>query len=102
LNIMQKGSKESKLLPMFEIFLQYAKKSRVDGIIVGATHLKTLKHITSITKIPIYSPGIGTQGGNPKSAIDNGSNYLIIGRSILNSRDKHKTLSKLLKSKEFY
>jgi len=100
LNIVQKGSIESKILPMFEIFLQYARKSRVDGIIVGAADLKTLKHITSITRIPIYSPGVGTQGGNPKSAIDNGSNYLIIGRSILNSRDKQKTLSILLKSKE--
>ena len=101
LNIVQKGSKESKIFPMFEIFLQYARKSRVDGIIVGATHLKTLKYITSISRIPIYSPGVGTQGGNPKSAIDNGSNYLIIGRSILNSRDKRKTLSKLLKFTQF-
>ena len=100
LNIVQKGSIEGKILPMFEIFLQYARKSRVDGIIVGATDVKTLKYITSVTRIPIYSPGVGTQGGNPKSAIDNGSNYLIIGRSILNSRDKQKTLSILLKSKE--
>ena len=100
LNMVQKGSIESKILPMFEIFLQYARKSRVDGIIVGATDLKTLKYITSITRIPIYSPGVGIQGGNPKSAIDNGSNYLIIGRSILNSRDKQKTLSILLKSNE--
>jgi orotidine-5'-phosphate decarboxylase len=100
LNVVQKGSIESKVLPMFEIFLQYASKSRVDGIIVGATDLKTLKYITSITRIPIYSPGVGTQGGNPKSAIENGSNYVIIGRSILNSRDKQKTLSILLKSNE--
>lgn len=100
LNMVQKGSIESKILPMFEIFLQYARKSKVDGIIVGATDLKTLKYVTSVTRIPIYSPGVGTQGGNPKSAIDNGSNYLIIGRSILNSRNKQKTLSILLRSNE--
>ncbi|HEY6949390.1 MAG TPA: orotidine 5'-phosphate decarboxylase [Nitrososphaeraceae archaeon] len=100
LNMVQKGSIEGKVLPMFEILLQYASKSKVDGIIVGATDLKTLKYIASITRIPIYSPGVGTQGGNPKSAIENGSNYLIIGRSILNSRNKQKTLSILLKSNE--
>ena len=100
LNMVQKGSIEGKVLPMFEILLQYASKSKVDGIIVGATDLKTLKYIASITRIPIYSPGVGTQGGNPKSAIENGSNYLIIGRSILNSRNKQKTLSILLNSNE--
>ena len=96
LNIVQRNSKENKTLPLFEIFLQYAIRSNVDGIIVGATHLKTLKYIASISKIPIYSPGIGTQGGNAKSTIDCGSKYLIVGRSILNSKDKRKALLKLL------
>jgi orotidine-5'-phosphate decarboxylase len=80
--------------------LKYANKSNVDGIVVGATHLKTLKHISSVTSIPIYSPGVGTQGGNPKLAIASGSNYLIIGRSILRSKDQQKTLSNLLRKKE--
>jgi orotidine-5'-phosphate decarboxylase len=101
LNIVQKKSKQSKILPLFEIFLQYATRSNVDGIVVGATHLKILKYISSISTIPIYSPGVGTQGGDPKLAIDSGSNYLIIGRSILNSKNKRKRLSNLLTLKEF-
>jgi orotidine-5'-phosphate decarboxylase len=96
LKIVQSNSKVSKILQLYEIFLKYARRSNVDGIIVGATHLKTLRHISSISRIPIYSPGIGTQGGNAKSAIDSGSNYLIIGRSILNAKNKRKALSKLL------
>ena len=100
LNIVQGKSSHRKILPLFEIFLKYASKSNVDGIIVGATHLKTLKHISSVSNIPIYSPGVGTQGGNPKLAITNGSNYLIIGRSILRSRNQQKTLSNLLKTNE--
>lgn len=101
LKVVQEKSKQSKILPLFEIFLQYARRSNVDGIVVGATHLKILKYISSISSIPIYSPGVGTQGGDPKLAIDSGSNYLIIGRSILNSKNKRKILSNLLDLKEF-
>jgi len=100
LSIVQGKSGHRKFLPLFEMFLKYASKSNVDGIVVGATHLKTLKHISSVTSIPIYSPGVGTQGGNPKLAIASGSNYLIIGRSILRSKDQRKTLSYLLEKNE--
>jgi orotidine-5'-phosphate decarboxylase len=96
LNVVQGKSNKSKILPLFEIFLRYAEKSNVDGIVVGATHLKTLKYISSVSSIPIYSPGIGIQGGNAKLAIDNGSNFLIIGRSILHSKNRRKTISDLL------
>jgi len=95
LNIMHGKSSRHRILPLFEIFLKYARKSNVDGIVVGATHLKILKYISSVSDIPIYSPGVGTQGGNPKLAISNGSNYLIIGRSILRSKNQRKTLSNL-------
>jgi orotidine-5'-phosphate decarboxylase len=96
LNIVQGKSNRRKILPLFEIFLKYASKSNVDGIVVGATHLKTLKYVSSVSSIPIYSPGVGVQGGNPKLAITSGSNYLIIGRSILRSKNHRKTLSNLL------
>jgi orotidine-5'-phosphate decarboxylase len=38
-------------------------------------------------KIPIYSPGLITQGGDIKSAVECGADYLIIGRAIINSLD---------------
>src|SRR5918994_2678106 len=96
LNVAQGKSNKCRILPLFEIFLKYAKNSNVDGIVVGATHLKTLMYISSVSRIPIYSPGVGIQGGSPKLALDNGSNFLIIGRSILYSKNKHKTISNLL------
>jgi len=98
LNTIQKRSKESKVVPLFELFLKYANTTKVDGIVVGATHLRTLKHISSISSIPIYSPGIGTQGGNAKSAMRNGSDYLIIGRTVLNSKNKRRALSDIINS----
>ena len=35
----------------------------------------------------IYSPGVGTQGGSAKEVISAGTNYLIVGRSILNAKN---------------
>ncbi|MDW0299486.1 MAG: orotidine 5'-phosphate decarboxylase [Nitrososphaeraceae archaeon] len=99
LNTIYSRSKESKVVPLFELFLKYAKTTKVDGIVVGATHSRVLKHISSISSIPVYSPGIGTQGGNAKTTMRSGSNYLIIGRSVLNSKNKRKALSDIINSK---
>jgi orotidine-5'-phosphate decarboxylase len=43
----------------------------------------------------IYSPGIGTQGGKAKETISNGSDFLIVGRTILNSKDPVNTVKQL-------
>jgi orotidine-5'-phosphate decarboxylase len=99
LNTIYSKSKDSKVIPLFELFLKYAKTTKVDGIVVGATHSRALKHISSISSIPVYSPGIGTQGGNAKTAMRSGSDYLIIGRSVLNSKNKRKALSDIINSK---
>ena len=32
--------------------------------------------------VPIYSPGIGTQGGEINAAVSAGAHYVIIGRAI--------------------
>jgi len=82
-------SKNSKLIPLYQLFLKWAITNKVDGIIVGATFPKIIKNCKNITgkKLDIYSPGIGTQGGNTKKAISNGSDFVIVGRTILNSKD---------------
>ncbi|HYZ65298.1 MAG TPA: hypothetical protein VE574_01090, partial [Nitrososphaeraceae archaeon] len=46
-----------------------------------------LKEISYNKSAPIYSPGIGTQGGRIDLAIKHGTDFLIIGRSILSSID---------------
>ncbi|HEY3525108.1 MAG TPA: orotidine 5'-phosphate decarboxylase / HUMPS family protein, partial [Nitrososphaeraceae archaeon] len=59
----------------------------VDGVVVGATNISILKEISNRKTAPIYSPGIGVQGGRINSVTKNGADYLIIGRSILSSID---------------
>ncbi len=37
--------------------------------------------------LSIFSPGVGTQGGNANEVISAGTNYLIVGRTILNAKN---------------
>ena len=79
----------SKVVSLHQLFLKWAISSKADGIIVGATFPKIIKECkkTAGKKLDIYSPGIGTQGGKAKETISNGSDFLIVGRTILGSKD---------------
>ena len=93
-----KLSKNSKPKPLYQLFLKWAISNKADGIIVGATFPKIINDCKKIAgkKLDIYSPGIGTQGGNAKKAIANGSDFLIVGRTILDSKDPVRTVKQLL------
>ena len=90
--------KNSKTKPLYHLFLKWAISSGVDGIIVGATYPKIIKYCKKVSgkKLDIYSPGIGTQGGSVKKAITNGSDFLIVGRTILGSKNPARTAKQLL------
>jgi orotidine-5'-phosphate decarboxylase len=84
-----KLSKNSKPKPLYQLFLKWAISSGADGIIVGATYPKIINYCKKISgkKLDIYSPGVGTQGGSGKKAIASGSDFLIVGRTILGSKN---------------
>ena len=92
-----KLSKNSKPKPLYQLFLKWVISSGADGIIVGATYPKIINYCKKITgkKLDIYSPGIGTQGGSGKKAITSGSDFLIVGRTILGSRNPARTAKQL-------
>ncbi len=89
----------SKMLILHELFLKWSYLLHVDGVVVGATVPELIA--SSNKKIrgrcEIYSPGVGTQGGDPKKTLDAGANYLIVGRAILNSNDPIYAARKLQK-----
>ena len=91
-------SNNSKTRPLYQLFLKWAISSGVDGIIVGATYPKIINYCkkTSGKKLDIYSPGVGTQGGSVKKAIANGSDFLIVGRTILGSKNPVRTAKQLM------
>jgi len=70
--------------PQYVIFAEKALSWKADGAVVGATYPEKITEISQILrdKVPIYSPGVGAQGGNAKAAVAAGSRYLIVGRSI--------------------
>lgn len=81
--------KNSKTIHLYQLFLKSAISNKVDGIIVGATYPEIIKncHKEIKEKFNIYSPGIGTQGGNIAEVLNAGSDFLIIGRTILNAKN---------------
>ena len=74
---------------LYKLFLDWAIISKVDGIVVGATFPKIIQYCSKKSKksLQIFSPGVGTQGGNADEVISSGTNFLIVGRTILNAKD---------------
>jgi orotidine-5'-phosphate decarboxylase len=81
-------------------YISFAKKALkwdADGVVVGATHPEKIREIHEILKerVPIYSPGIGPQGGAAEVALKAGARYLIVGREITLAQDPAEAAEKL-------
>ncbi|MEM3760973.1 MAG: orotidine 5'-phosphate decarboxylase [Candidatus Bathyarchaeia archaeon] len=76
----------------YVVFARKALKWEADGVVVGATYPEKIREVHEILseKIPIYSPGIGAQGGEIKSALKAGARYLLVGRAITQAEDPSK------------
>jgi orotidine-5'-phosphate decarboxylase len=81
--------KMGKKQQLYQLFLDWALTAKVDGIIVGATFPKIIQYCSNKAgkNLSIFSPGVGTQGGNANEVISAGTNYLIVGRTILNAKN---------------
>jgi orotidine-5'-phosphate decarboxylase len=81
-------------------YVSFAKKALkwdADGVVVGATYPEKIREVHEILgeKIPVFSPGIGAQGGAIESALKAGARYLIVGRSIVLSENPGETAKKI-------
>jgi orotidine-5'-phosphate decarboxylase len=88
-------------------YISFAKKALdwgADGAIVGATYPEKIMEVHEILgeKVPIYSPGIGVQGGAIDSVLKSGASYLIVGRTITLSDNPKKTAKKIRDLAEKY
>ncbi len=84
-------------LHQYEIFAKKALEWSADGAVVGATYPDKIREIHNILgeKVPIYSPGVGAQGGDVEKAVRNGAQYLIAGRTITVADDPAKAAEEL-------
>jgi len=82
---------------LYQLYLDWAISAKADGIIVGATFPEIIKFCKKKAgrRLNIISPGVGTQGGDAKKVIYSGTDYIIVGRTILNSKDPRKTAKSL-------
>ncbi|MFB5629576.1 MAG: orotidine 5'-phosphate decarboxylase, partial [Nitrosarchaeum sp.] len=89
--------KTDKKQQLYQLFLDWAIESKVDGIVVGATFPKIIQYCDKKagTKLDIFSPGIGTQGGSANEVISAGTDYLIVGRTIINNKNPISILKEL-------
>ena len=79
------------------MYLEFARRVRdwdADGAIVSS---KSLQAITQVRKILgrdrlILSPGVGTQGGDAGRAVKAGTDFAIVGRSIIEAADPPQAL----------
>jgi orotidine-5'-phosphate decarboxylase len=81
-------------------YISFAKKALewgADGVVVGATYPEKIREIHEILKerVPIYSPGIGAQGGVAEVTLKAGARYLIVGREITLAQDPAEAANKL-------
>ncbi|MDH3191499.1 MAG: orotidine 5'-phosphate decarboxylase [Nitrosopumilus sp.] len=74
---------------LYQLFLDWALAAKVDGIVVGATFPEIIKYCSKNVgkKLNIFSPGVGTQGGSAHEVMSAGTDYLIVGRTILNDKN---------------
>ena len=89
--------KMGKKQQLYQLFLNWALTAKVDGIVVGATFPKIIQYCSKQAgkNLSIFSPGVGTQGGNASEVISSGTNYLIVGRTILNAKNSVAVAKKL-------
>ncbi|MBN1244895.1 orotidine 5'-phosphate decarboxylase [Candidatus Bathyarchaeota archaeon] len=81
-------------------YISFAKKAlnwNADGAVVGATYPEKISEIHEILgeNVPIYSPGIGAQGGAAETALKAGARYLIVGRDITLAQSPGEAAKKL-------
>ena len=89
--------KLGKKQQLYQLFLNWALESKVDGIVAGATFPEIISYCKKQAgkKLDIYSPGVGTQGGKVNEVLESGTDYLIVGRTILNSKNPVKVAKEL-------
>lgn len=78
-----------------------AVESGASGVVAPATRPERVKEIRRVVgELTIISPGVGAQGGSAAEAVRAGADYVIVGRSIYNSRNPATEAGKIAKEIE--
>jgi orotidine-5'-phosphate decarboxylase len=80
--------------PLYLRFAREARRWGADGAVVSSKSPSKIGQVRSILREGqvILSPGVGFQGGDARRALKAGSDYVIVGRSIVESKDPAKSV----------
>ena len=83
--------------PLYMGFARKTRKWGADGAVVSSKSPAIIRRVRSILgkEQVILSPGVGFQGGDARKALAAGADYLIVGRSIVGSKDPIKAVEAL-------
>jgi orotidine-5'-phosphate decarboxylase len=75
--------------PAAEAMLKAALAAGMDGIVAPATRPERIKALKAGagSKLLVFSPGAGAQGGSPEAAARAGADFVIVGRAITQAPD---------------
>ncbi len=80
-----------------ENLIAISENARVWGVVAPATRPQIIRKIRKIVgvRLKILSPGIGPQGAAPKTALEAGADYEIVGRLITYSDNPRRKIAKI-------
>jgi orotidine-5'-phosphate decarboxylase len=92
-------SKTKKQVSQYHVFAEKALTWNADGAVVGATYPDKIREVHAIlgNNVPIYSPGVGVQGGDIDLVMRAGARYLIVGRTVMLATDPVEALKGIKK-----
>ncbi len=80
---------------------QIAKEVGAAGVIAPATRPQRIRKIREeVRDLLILAPGVGVQGGRASEAIENGADYIIVGRAIYQSEDPREATQSIVEEIE--
>lgn len=78
-----------QIKPLYRLFVERSIEWNADGIVAGATVPTIIQELATMLrgKIPIYAPGVITQGGSTMDAVRSGARFIIVGRGVIYAPD---------------
>jgi orotidine-5'-phosphate decarboxylase len=83
--------------PLYLRFARETRRWRADGAVVSSKSPSIIREVRSVLRKDqmILSPGVGFQGGDAGRALGAGSDYVIVGRSIVDAREPLRSVDAL-------
>lgn len=82
--------------PAAESIARMARAAGASGLVAPATRPARIRKLKAVSGLPILAPGVGAQGGDAARAVRAGAEWLIVGRSVVRSRDPRRAAEEMV------